>query len=99
MTDRDDLEARLDDLATDATASVRDWVDAVLAGEWDVEFGDDPSAEFTTIAADGTVLDAPDHTGQVCILEMTGDVGTEFWIPETDVPEWIDVETDLPVKE
>lgn len=94
-----EIERAVDDLGANDAGTVHEWIGEVLAEGFTLEFGAAPSAEFTVVDDDGEVSRAPDHDGQVCIQRQSGDVGTEFWIDEADVPEWIDAEADLPVIE
>lgn len=74
---------------------LQSWLDTVFCGGFDVEFGDDPSAEIATVGSDGEYVEEPDTEGEVLVAYT--DLA-EFWIPESEVPEWIDVERELPVR-
>jgi hypothetical protein len=45
------------------------------------------------------VVEKPSHDGQVCIYQNSNNVGPDIWADESAVPDWIDAENELPVKE
>lgn len=91
-----ELERAVDDLAPAAPKTPHGWVNSYLENGW---FEDGGGFEYTVVGADGEIIQEPDHSGKVCIWKAHSAVGTEFWAPEEDVPDWIDIDEDLPVRE
>lgn len=87
MTD-DDLEDALrrmeERFGVAQPGSVREWVEEQV----EAAFGED--FEFRVC------YDEVDHDGEVCIMDDP-DGFSSVWVPAADVPEWVDLEEDLPV--
>lgn len=97
-----EIENLLDNLegGTVNPETVRDWVDAYVEhltqNGWEMEYG--PTANFEAVDVDGTVVEEPNHSGELCVMETGGDAGFEFYVPEAEIPDWIDRDA-LPVRE
>lgn len=89
---RRELERALEDLGGD-TETVREWVSAHFRS---TVAEDGFATEFTVVDSDGDVIQEPDNEGRLCILETSH---ASFWVPSDEVPEWIDTDADLPVRE
>ena len=89
-----EIERALNDLADAPPSNVRDWVRNHLSKQAEAR---DVAASFTVVDADGEVIDEPDHEGEVCVATTDADFVAGFWVPESDLPDWIDREA-LPVR-
>jgi hypothetical protein len=94
-----ELEQALNRLSDVAPDTVEGWVQDQL-----VTHGDDGKrfnfeSEFAATSADDEVVAKPSHDGQVCIYQNSNNVGPDIWADESAVPDWIDAENELPVKE
>lgn len=77
----------------DGPSTVEEWVEASLqraAREDELTF------TYTVIGSDGEIVEEGDHSEQVCVSRS--DAGPDLWVAEEAVPDWIDVEEDLPVR-
>lgn len=96
--DDSDLEDRLAELEVEygvvGPDTPAEWVEQTIEAS-----AREGTLGFTNTVVDesGEVVEAPDRSDQVCILGDPDASGASFYVPEEAVPDWIDVEEDLPV--
>lgn len=89
-----EVERALEDLGSDGGGDVHEWVENCL----DEQLTDGWETQFVVRDDSGDIVEESDHEGRVCVMETTGPAGAEFWIGEDAVPDWVDVDEDLPVR-